>query len=91
MTDAVYYDGKSARRRAVSLEVGEAGLKLQEDGRPLAVWPAAGIRRKDSPDGLLRLALEGGPELARLDIADPRPRRPSLLIAATLRPRSGSR
>ncbi|HZB62013.1 MAG TPA: metalloendopeptidase, partial [Microvirga sp.] len=70
MTDAVFYDGESARRRTVSLQVTASSLDIH-DGERIASWPTDVVRRKDAPEGILRLTLDGGPELARLDIADP--------------------
>ncbi len=71
MPDAVFYDGASARRRAVTLNVTASSLDLHEGGEWIASWPAGEVRRKDAPDGVLRLAREGGPDLARLDVTDP--------------------
>lgn len=71
MTDAVFYDGVSARRRAVTLNVTASSLDIHEGGEWIASWPVAEIRQKDAPDGVLRLTREGGPDLARLDVTDP--------------------
>jgi len=71
MMDAVFYDGVSARRRAVTLKVTASSLDIHEGGEWLASWPVAQVRRKDAPDGVLRLMREGGPDLARLDVTDP--------------------
>jgi len=71
MTDAAYYDGESARRRTVSLQITAASLDIDDGGERIASWPTGAVRRKDAPEGILRLTLDGGPELARLDIADP--------------------
>lgn len=69
--DAVFYDGVSARRRLVSVKVTASGLDIEERGEWIASWPAGEIRRKDGPDGVLRVTREGGPDLARLDVTDP--------------------
>jgi Zn-dependent protease with chaperone function len=68
---AAFYDGATAARRQVSLEFDVTHLAIREGERILACWPLAAIRRRSGPDGLLRLALAGGPPLARLDVADP--------------------
>jgi Zn-dependent protease with chaperone function len=66
---AVYFDGLSSRRRAVSLGFGD-GLEINEDGRAAAAWPYGDIRRADSPSGTLRLSCLTAPALARLEIRD---------------------
>jgi Zn-dependent protease with chaperone function len=66
---AVYFDGLSSRRRAVSLGFGDA-LEINEDGRAAAAWPYDDIRRADSPSGTLRLSCLTAPALARLEIRD---------------------
>jgi len=71
MADAVFYNGVSARPRAVALEVTASSLDLHEGGEWIASWPAGEVRRKDAPEGVLRVTREGGPDLARLDVTDP--------------------
>jgi Zn-dependent protease with chaperone function len=68
--DAVFYDGESARRRTVSLKVTASSLDIHERGEWIASWPTGAIRRKDAPEGMLRLTCDGGPSLARLDVID---------------------
>ena len=68
---AAFYDGATAALRRVSLEFDGAHLAIREGERILACWPLAAIRRRSGPEGVLRLALAGGPPLARLDVADP--------------------
>lgn len=70
MADAVFYDGESARRRTVSLKITTSSLDIHEGAEWIASWPVGAVRRKDAPEGILRLACEGGPALARLDVAD---------------------
>lgn len=70
MMDAVFYDGVSARRRAVTLKVTASSLDIHEGGEWIASWPVGDVRQKDAPDGVLRLMREGGPDLARLDVTD---------------------
>ncbi|MCA1452500.1 M48 family metallopeptidase [Bradyrhizobium sp. BRP22] len=67
--NAFYFDGRSSKRRTVTLRLGEA-LEIEEHGDRLAVWPYADIRRADSPSGKLRLACTSAPALARLEIRD---------------------
>ncbi len=69
--DAVFYDGESARRRTVSLKVTASSLDIHEGGEWIASWPMGAVRRKDAPEGMLRLTCDGGPSLARLDVTDP--------------------
>ncbi|MCG7392435.1 M48 family metallopeptidase [Microvirga sp. ACRRW] len=71
MMDAVFYDGVSARRRDVTLKVTASSLDIHEGGEWIASWPAGDVRQKDAPEGVLRITREGGPELARLDVANP--------------------
>jgi Zn-dependent protease with chaperone function len=66
---AVYFDGTSSRRHLVTLAFKD-GLELHEDGRRLAAWAFADIRRADSPAGTLRVACLTAPALARLEIRD---------------------
>lgn len=70
MTDAVFYDGVTAKRRTVALKVTASGLDIHEGGEWIASWPVGDIRQKDAPDGVLRVTRDGGPELARLDVTD---------------------
>jgi len=70
MADAVFYDGESARRRRVSLRITASSLDIHEGDEWLASWPVGAVRRRDAPDGTLRLMLDGGPPLARLDVTD---------------------
>lgn len=71
MGEAVFYDGKQARRRLVTIRVAASGLDIEEAGEWIASWPAGKVRRRDAPDGILRLVLDGGPQTARLDVSDP--------------------
>ncbi|GEO13172.1 M48 family metallopeptidase [Microvirga aerophila] len=71
MADAVFYDGETARRRTVSLKIGASSLDLHEGDDWIASWPTGAVRRREAASGVLRLMLEGGPALARLDVTDP--------------------
>jgi len=66
---AFYFDGTSSRRHLVTLAFNDR-LELHEDGRTLAAWAFADIRRADSPAGTLRVTCLTAPALARLEIRD---------------------
>ncbi|WP_262296260.1 M48 family metallopeptidase [Microvirga sesbaniae] len=70
MAGAVFYDGESARRRPVSLNVTRSAIDIHEGAEWIASWPSAEVRRRDAPDCVLRLTREGASSLARLDVAD---------------------
>src|SRR5260370_16766543 len=59
MEPAVFFDGRSSRRRVVALgfadrlEITDPGAA---DGGLLASWPYDAVRRVDGPEGALRLA-----------------------------------
>ena len=74
METAVFFDGRSSRRRIVALAFNdrlEIADSTAPDGPPLAVWPYDAMRRVDSPEGALRLACTMAPPLARLELRDP--------------------
>jgi Zn-dependent protease with chaperone function len=64
-----YFDGTSSHRHLVALAFNDR-LELREDGRTLAAWAFADIRRADSPAGTLRVTCLTAPALARLEIGD---------------------
>ncbi len=66
---AIYFDGKSSRRRLVTLAFGEH-LEVSEPGEAMVEWSYADIRKADSPSGILRLSCLTEPALARLEIRD---------------------
>jgi Zn-dependent protease with chaperone function len=66
---AIYFDGTSSRRHAVTLGFCDR-LEIKADDRTLVVWPYGDIRRADSPSGTLRLSCLTAPALARLEIRD---------------------
>jgi hypothetical protein len=66
---AVFYDGTSNRKRAVTLRFADA-LEIVEDGAVVATWPYADVRRADGRKGLRLLCVSALP-LARLEIAGP--------------------
>jgi len=65
----VYFDGASARRRQVSIKLGNH-LEILEGDRLVDIWPYADIRRADAAPGALRLRSVAARELARLEITD---------------------
>jgi predicted Zn-dependent protease len=67
---ATFYDGASARAWTVRLRFADA-IEILADETPLARWPYDEIRRREAPGGMMRLGALSGPELARLEIADP--------------------
>jgi Zn-dependent protease with chaperone function len=73
MEPAVFFDGRSSRRRIVALAFNdrlEIADSTAPDGPPLAVWPYDAMRRVDSPEGALRLACTMAAPLARLELRD---------------------
>jgi Zn-dependent protease with chaperone function len=64
---ALYFDGRVARRRDVTLRLG-AALEIIESGTRLETWPYADVRRADGGPGIMRLCSVSAAELARLDI-----------------------
>src|SRR4051812_39901821 len=66
---AVYFDGKSSQRRAVTLHLGDQ-LEIRDGDTALAAWAYGDIRRADGPTGMLRLGSLTAPALARLEIRD---------------------
>jgi predicted Zn-dependent protease len=73
MEPAVFFDGRSNRRRIVALAFTER-LEIADpdapDGPPLAAWPYEAVRRVDGPAGVVRLACVAAPPLARLELRD---------------------
>jgi Zn-dependent protease with chaperone function len=67
---AVYFDGRSNRRHAVTLGFGDQLTIRDEDESALADWAYADLRRLDAPAGILRLGNLAAAELARLEIRD---------------------
>lgn len=67
--NAIYFDGASSRKRIVELTFA-GGLEMREAGALIATWPYDGVRRAESPPGLLRASSETAPSLARLEVRD---------------------
>src|SRR5215218_5152756 len=66
---AIYFDGKSSQRRAVTLHLGDQ-LEIRDGETAIAAWAYAEIRRADGPSGMLRLSALTAAPLARLEIRD---------------------
>jgi Zn-dependent protease with chaperone function len=66
---AIYFDGTSNRRRAVTLRLADR-LEISEGETTLGAWAYADIRRADSPPSMLRLSCVTAPALARLEVRD---------------------
>jgi predicted Zn-dependent protease len=73
MEPAVFFDGRSSRRRVVALGFADR-LEIADPAAPggvlLAAWPYDAVRRVDGPEGALRLACAAAPPLARLELRD---------------------
>jgi Zn-dependent protease with chaperone function len=66
---AVYFDGRSSRKRRVKLELAD-GIKIVEQGGTLETWPYDAVRRAGGPADILRLRCVTALPLARLEISD---------------------
>ena len=87
MEPALFFDGRSSRRRVVALaftdrlEIADAGAA---EGASLASWPYDAVRRVDGPEEVLRLACTAAPPLARLELRDPAARANILRLCRAL-------
>ncbi len=82
---ARYYDGLTARPRAVEVEIAATGLAIFDKSGPvLASWPGEGIRlvERQRPGEPMRLGLAG--TTARLILNDPRAMEPLRQVAPHL-------
>jgi len=66
---AAFYDGRSNRRRNVTLRFGGA-LDIAEQDAVIESWPYDQVRRADGPPQLMRLRSMSALPLARLEITD---------------------
>jgi predicted Zn-dependent protease len=55
----------------VRLQLDSDAIGIFEDGTRLAAWRYSDLRHADAPKGVMRMAAEGAPELARLEVRDP--------------------
>jgi predicted Zn-dependent protease len=68
---AVYYDGVTAARHDVTVDLGSQGLRIEgADGTLLAEWPYNALETLSAPEDVLRLGRARNPLLARLEIRD---------------------
>lgn len=67
--NAVFLDGRSNRKRAVTLRLGGA-LEILADDAIIESWAYDAVRRADGPPQVLRLSCATALPLARLEIAD---------------------
>jgi Zn-dependent protease with chaperone function len=68
-TGAVYFDGRSNRKRSVVLRF-SSGLEIVERDTIVATWPYDAIRRADGRPDILRLSCVSALPLARLEVFD---------------------
>ena len=69
---AIYFDGKTSARHAVTAELDPAALTVRaSDGEVRARWPYDELEHLASHDGVFRLGRAGSGDLARLEIRDP--------------------
>ncbi|AMN42560.1 M48 family metallopeptidase [Rhodoplanes sp. Z2-YC6860] len=66
---AIYFDGKTNRKRPVTLRMA-GGIEIVEQDRILDIWPFGEVRRADGPPNVMRLACITALPLARLEISD---------------------
>jgi Zn-dependent protease with chaperone function len=66
---AVYLDGRSNRKRAVTLRFSNA-LDILEQDAVVESWSYDQVRRADGPPGMLRLSCETALPLARLEVVE---------------------
>src|SRR5690242_19427200 len=66
---AVFFDGRSNRKRAVTLRF-EGGLDIVEQDAVVETWPYEQVRRANGPPGILRLSCATALPLARLEVSD---------------------
>jgi Zn-dependent protease with chaperone function len=69
---AVYYDGVSAARHDVTIELAPTALRIRDgDGAVLGEWAFDSLESLSAPDDMLRLGRAHDRVLARLEIRDP--------------------
>ena len=68
--DAVFLDGREARRRPVHLMLQTDGIAILEGGVRIDFWRYANVRTADAPKGTIRITARTAPELARLELHD---------------------
>ena len=69
---AIYFDGLTSARHAVTVELLPSGLRISgPDGQIRAEWPYGEIEGLAAPDNILRLGRAGSATLERLEVHDP--------------------
>ena len=68
--EAVYFDGRSNRKRKVALRL-EAALEIFEQGLHVGAWPYGEVRSVHGRPGTMRLRCTKALPLARLEISEP--------------------
>ncbi|GIK80076.1 MAG: metalloendopeptidase [Alphaproteobacteria bacterium] len=70
--EGIYFDGITAARRPVSIELGPDKLSIRSTGEGFTYvrWPYADLEHLAAPAGLLRLGLLGAKVFARLEVRD---------------------
>jgi Zn-dependent protease with chaperone function len=66
---AVYFDGRTNRKRSVSLGLA-GGVEIIEDDTIVDVWSFGDVRRADGPPNVMRLGCVAALPLSRLEITD---------------------
>jgi hypothetical protein len=87
MERAVFFDGRSSRRRNVTLTFANClviGDSEASSDTPLAFWPYDTVRRVDGPEDVLRLACTTAPPLARLELREAAARANMLRLCAAI-------
>ncbi len=68
---AIYFDGHTAARRAVTLRCGPQLEILDADGRLVRNWRWDRVHRVRGSRAVMRLSFDDGPSLSRIEVRDP--------------------
>src|SRR5262245_16209174 len=92
MGPAIYFDGRTSARHAVTVEIEQAVLVVRDaiERHILARWPHHEIERLAAPDRMVRLGRTGTGLFTRIEIREPTFAKTMSEFAATVR-RSGDR
>jgi Zn-dependent protease with chaperone function len=67
----IYFDGTSAARHQVTVELADTALRIRAaDGKLIDEWGYDQIEPLSAPEGVLRIGRAGSPVLARLEVRD---------------------
>ena len=71
-SDGIYFEGKTTARREVSLDFAEEALVLEEEGKEVARWAYADIRKGDAgpDDEGMRITSVRAPESRGVEVTD---------------------